>query len=1034
MAPLRETRRAGRWIDLIVVAAALVPSAWQSAGAQQPVLPPGTGSPRGMQTVPTPGYDAALTALAAGETARALEISTAEYRSGIRVGSRRWLDSVAMAAVIGECEYETGRIREAVAAYEEALLLAAQHGDWLLAVRFPSTPLQAAVRPKVATWYRGRRATRQAAIPPTALIQHAGSDPQEVLQKGGVLSAAFSSTVRPEEIVRAIEIALYRRSELLGELARDGTALQEIARVLQRRPAPPNHFSQAWIDVLLGTAYFAQGKSQQAVPLLERGMSLADGLDHGLTGWALIVLGRIALESGNADAAATLFEDAAAAAAEARDARAVEEALRLAFASRMAGGDGGVPAAIGAACEWARGELPALRANLLALEAEALAITGDAPGAVARLKAIDPRILQVNQGRGGIAAQAAYANALAAFAAGDNAAGTAEFDRALAIARPRSPRLHQLGLAVERSMAGAAGMSDRQADALFSRLLADPAPREFGLDPLASLTVISTPRQEAFDAWLVAAARRGSEAFLAASDAATRARWLVRQPFGGRRMAIERILDADPAALDAPAATRRAALLARSPDLSRLLADTQRIRTGLSTAILERGGDAADTDAVPSLPGAAADWQAFLDATARRRGFVDVIAAGRDPTVIDFPPAAGADVRARLRPREMVLSFHWTATGLYGALESRDRVALWQVPQPAAVYRELATLFREIGLFEGTVPVTSDNLSAGRWRDSVATLERLLFEPSRVALGAGIDDLVIVPDGPLWYLPFDLLPVGSGADDDARRPLGEICRTRISPTRGLVCLRTAAPRAAGALGIHAGRRTRGARIGESDWVVDHLSERIDRVLPLPSRTPARALGLAASLCENLLVLDEMPLDAPIGPRPLLVAGVDRGADRSPAGVTFADWLGAPAKRPRCVILPDVQTPMVEATAAGRGGEELFEIAMTLLAAGAERALVSRWRMAGRASVDLIGEFLIGLDESDREDAAELSPPGAASWRRAVEIVGAEAPDLAAEPRIRPDPDSRLVDARHPLFWAGYMVIEPGSASKPRGPR
>ena len=37
---------------------------------------------------------------------------------------------------------------------------------------------------------------------------------------------------------------------------------------------------------------------------------------------------------------------------------------------------------------------------------------------------------------------------------------------------------------------------------------------------------------------------------------------------------------------------------------------------------------------------------------------------------------------------------------------------------------------------------------------------RLLLERSNVDLAGNFDEIVIVPDGILWYLPFEALPVG----------------------------------------------------------------------------------------------------------------------------------------------------------------------------------------------------------------------------------------------------------------------------------
>ena len=60
----------------------------------QVVLPPGLGMPGGGQTVPSPGFDLALSALASGDFTAALEIATREYRGGVRAGGQQWIDSL----------------------------------------------------------------------------------------------------------------------------------------------------------------------------------------------------------------------------------------------------------------------------------------------------------------------------------------------------------------------------------------------------------------------------------------------------------------------------------------------------------------------------------------------------------------------------------------------------------------------------------------------------------------------------------------------------------------------------------------------------------------------------------------------------------------------------------------------------------------------------------------------------------------------------------------------------------------------------
>jgi hypothetical protein len=227
----------------------------------------------------------------------------------------------------------------------------------------------------------------------------------------------------------------------------------------------------------------------------------------------------MALEADQPQRAAKLFEEATYTAADFGDARALEEAFALAATAYAMAGSRGVPASIQGGCAWARGNLPALRARLLATEAELLAAAGDARAASAALKEIDGRLLRGDAGRGTLGSQAAYARALADYATGDVADGDSRLEAALEIARSRTPRLFQTTRLVELIAAGSTAFSDRQADALFATLLADPAPRDFAADPLAALAALSAPRGDAFDAWVAAAARRGTDAAIEAAEA-----------------------------------------------------------------------------------------------------------------------------------------------------------------------------------------------------------------------------------------------------------------------------------------------------------------------------------------------------------------------------------------------------------------------------------------------------------------------------------------------------------------------------------
>ena len=984
----------------------------------QVVLPPNMGVPDAAPTVPGPGYDLALAALAAGDYAAAAELAEQEYRGSARIGADRWIDSIASAAVLGESLFELGRFREAVARCEEALALSATHANWLLSVRFPPQPPQPVRRPRPATWARSKRNATPSTLPDTMTIRQQGADPQDVLQRGGVLTAPYERPIRPQEVVRSLVIATYRLGSLLGDLGRDNPILDQATRALARRPAPPNHYSQSWIDVALGTAYWAQGKPQQAQPLLIRGLLVGNQFDHPLTAWGLIVLGRIALDADRAAEAVTYFEEATITAADFGDARGLEEAFGLLATAHRLNGGRGAAAAIPLAAEASRSGPAALRARLLALEAESLAAAGDgraAAQAAAALKAIDGRLLQGEAGQGTLGSLVAYATALLAYGANDLAAGDAELERAVTLARGRSPRLFQTELLTELVRAGSTVVPDRQAESLFAQLLADPSARDFAADPLAALSVATAPLAAGFDTWVAVAGRRGEEQTLAAAEATMRHRWMAARPLTGRRLSLLRFLTADERLLDAAESARRKAIIAGVPGLDRLLTRVGQLRGNLAAAVAA-AQPAADREAAQAaaIAGDPAEWREYAGVANDLRLVMARLAAG-SVAAPAFPPlTSAAEIRRRLAPGQAVLSFHWTASGLFGAVETRDRLVAWQVKQAAGLPGEIRTLAKELSLHERSAAVGSDRLLAGDWSGSAARIERMLFENSRgVSLADGIEELVIVPDGWLWYLPFEILPIASNRAGDDRRPLRDICRIRSSPTRSLAVLEFE-PRAAGTTGLLLGRIGRGEKREAAVAAAGEMLAGVAGGVVVEPATAGPPPLLVGGLFDTLVVYDELTAADPASAWPLLAGSGNR------PGITLADWLAAPPKRPRQVILPGVQTALAGGLLKPppRPGEDLFLPAVDLIAAGSPTVLLSRWKSGGGVSKALVQEFL-------RETAGPDALPAAEAWQRAVDVVTPERPDLAREPRLKQAGEVELADARHPLLWAGHLLIDCG---------
>jgi CHAT domain-containing protein len=88
-----------------------------------------------------------------------------------------------------------------------------------------------------------------------------------------------------------------------------------------------------------------------------------------------------------------------------------------------------------------------------------------------------------------------------------------------------------------------------------------------------------------------------------------------------------------------------------------------------------------------------------------------------------------------------------------------------------------------------------------------------------------------------------------------------------------------------------------------------------------------------------------------------------------------------------------------------------------LASGSRTVLVSRWRVGGQSTVELMREFVQELPHTS----------ATAAWRRSVQLAADRVLDPAAEPRLKPSSAADGLKADHPFFWAGYLLIDTGAA-------
>jgi len=268
--------------------------------------------------------------------------------------------------------------------------------------------------------------------------------------------------------------------------------------------------------------------------------------------------------------------------------------------------------------------------------------------------------------------------------------------------------------------------------------------------------------------------------------------------------------------------------------------------------------------------------------------------------------------------------------------------------------------------------------------ETLSEIASLVLWPALARAGGIPRALALVPVGPLSRVPWAALPLPDG------RALCEATVLTLVPGLRLGLARDSAPRAHGAPLIVASDDGELERVGEETAAVQAAFPDAVR-LEGATADAARFLGLAP----------EAPWIHFAG------HGIYRADSPQQSGLRLVDrWvtaaeLGARRLRARWVTLSACQT----ARALVRPGEEWFGLARALLLAGAGAVLAPQWDIEDAAAA----QFMAGL------------------YRRlaAGESLGAA---LALSQR------AALGAGRHPLEWAGFVLIGGPAAWVGRGPK
>ncbi|MBX3433555.1 MAG: CHAT domain-containing protein [Pirellulales bacterium] len=953
-------------------------------------------------SIPGQAYFAGTASLYRGDYRDAIRSLNSGARGAIQTINARWVDSVCFYAMLGETYYHAGRYQDALAQFDAACSLLLQNRQWLLRVQFEQLTPDPTVARRAAPWGVTGRQAVPARFGNTMAVSQGQFDNSQAVAQGGVVQQLQFWQVNVVEIMRCSALAIRRRNEILGPLAKYDKLSGDMTRLYAGGGgAPPNHWSNAWTSLLRGIAQAGIGDTTQASRSLEAAVLAGGRFDHPLTGLALLEQGRLAMAGGEPLVAESLLAEASFSAFQFSDPAVVDEAFRLIAMNRQAAGARDVSPLWQPAAAWARRdrfEHIAARAQLAA--GEELLVVGNHAAAASALKDAQSRMRDARSGQLGIAA--GLLDARLQYALGRDSAAAA-FNAALAAQSDASLRNFQIALA--NQMFDAQTLPTRGAQDVYAQMLADPGAADLAFRFLDALAVMKTPHDAAFDRWFAAALERNNVGYLIeVADRAKRRRYHQLLPWGGRIDAMRLATAAPLGSRDPQTAQTRRDLLAGFPDLAAALATEQSLRTQVQQQWLPE----LELDAKRRQTRL---WKEYAAAIGAREQEVAAAALTRVPVDFAFPPRAEtAQVQQRLRPGQAILVFHDSPAGLSAMLMTSKTASHWNCGPAGRLGPAVTQLLRALGNYDANREISTDELASDEWHAASDKVFAALFEGARQPPHA-IKELVIVPDGVTWYVPFEALWIEG---EDRSASWISFTQIRYAPTVGLAVRHEGPWRRVQRTGVVLGSLSPGKTVEEQTDAAEIIRDAVAGAITLDGSLTAPGY-VAGSALDGLVVLTDVDATSggPLDWNPAPLPEDRRGA--------LADWLLLAGTGPQRVVLPGLHTL---AETGGRGsrragslapGDELFAGSCALASAGAETVLLSRWRVGGDSTLQLVHDFLQEAPHSAAADA----------WQRSVQLAMETPVDPVNELRVRQGKSTEPLTAAHPFFWAGYMVVDTG---------
>ncbi len=943
-----------------------------------------------------------------GRLADAAEGFRLALSRSMQIREKPWIDSIPPMVMLGESYFHVGKVALAMEQYDAALAVALDYPIWMEQVVIPPELQPLDSKSKGINWFTPSRPTQPTMTP------EAGQLSVEVVGQGASQPIALTARVDASEVLRTMGLALVRRGEVLGPLAKHSPLAQPLSQLLRRDIQQRAEWARSAWRLLRGLHALSVPSDADPLTLIKANALIGNDIDYFMTPLALLQLGKYQWLQKDVATASPYWQDASLIAARYEQYSMLAETLQILSAACTAGNRTDLLGAIQNAAAWGVKRSATVQAEGYAGAAELATMSGDWLAAEANSKqaATAFRIRDVMLPRA--QAQLFFANAITAF--GENRAvfGQQSLESALKIMRGTAQdgalakQIFQSQMVLNLLQSNSLQAVD--AEAALAEILHEAGVHAWQADPLETIAAMTTSAVPAYATWLDLAERRGSkEQIVERMDRIQRQRFYESLPMGGRLFSLRAALLGDQQQLPADTQASLAQLMQDSPDLAKStkhIAALFAVLAAESLPIEERHVTAEMRKSFTEFGKAVEHHENLLHLHALKRRPFD--------RFVPFIASVG-EIQAALDEDDLTLGFVSTGGRLYGTAITKSATETWSSNDLPQIDEQIKSMLGEIGLATPSKVTPSQVTAADAvWRETANKLFARLLPANIQAMVARADRIIVVPDGMLWYLPFELLPTSSRSIHSSWLAKHAVVYL---PTLGsLPLINTPAPRVERTLLATA------AFFGHDKSTNDSLTEKLMAGIPGSQRIELGTKNHSTFAHWSRLMVEQLLVTAKIEAlqRPLDTNLLPLDGSRS---AQLGLWIETPCRAPARLILPGYQSSA--ATNDWLDGRELLIPACALLYNGTRTALLSRWAVGGRSSQVVLSRY---LQELDRESSS-------VAWQRAAVAMWADEFLIADEPAMLPSgkESAPLVSGQHPKLWSGYMVIGDSQSPPPQVP-